>query len=54
MPETKQITLRLSTVQKAQLAKLAQKLQIDRSNVIRFAIARLAEQEGITASGRSK
>jgi antitoxin component of RelBE/YafQ-DinJ toxin-antitoxin module len=48
MPVTKQITLRLSNIQRGQVKKLADKLGIDQSNVIRLAIARLAEQEGIT------
>ena len=51
MAAMKMTTLRLSSVQIAQLAKLALKLQIDRANVIRLAISRLAEQEGITRAG---
>jgi predicted DNA-binding protein len=43
----KQTSLRLSSVHKTQLAKLSQKLQIDQANVIRLAITRLAEAEGI-------
>lgn len=31
---------------------LAQKLQINETNVMRLAIARLAEQEGILAQGK--
>lgn len=54
MPATKQITIRLSTIQRGQLKKLADKLGIDQSNVIRLAIARLAEQEGITRSSASR
>ncbi len=50
MAVMKATTLRLSSVQRAQLAKLAKKLQIDQANVIRLAIARLAEQEGITGA----
>lgn len=53
MPATPQITLRLTPTQKAQLNRLALKLGIDRSNVIRLAIARLAESEGI-ATGRQR
>jgi hypothetical protein len=41
------MTVRLSSIQKTQLAKLSEKLQIDQVNVIRLAIARLAEEEGI-------
>lgn len=44
------MTIRLSATQRMQLTKLARKLQIDPSNVIRLAIARLAESEGITHS----
>jgi hypothetical protein len=47
MPETPRVTIRLSKIQRDQLAQLARKLQIDQSNVMRLAIARLAEQEGI-------
>ena len=43
----KQTSLRLSATQQAQLAKLSRKLQIDKANVIRLAISRLAESEGI-------
>ena len=42
-----QTSLRLSAIQRAQLKKLAVNLQIDQANVIRLAITRLAEQEGI-------
>lgn len=48
MPSLTPMTIRLSATQRTHLAKLAKKLQIDSSNVIRLAIARLAEQEGIT------
>lgn len=47
MPPMKSTTLRLSTIQRAQLVKLAEKLQIDQASVIRFAITRLAEAEGV-------
>jgi predicted DNA-binding protein len=43
----KQTSLRLSSIHRNQLAKLAKKLQIDQANVIRLAITRLAEAEGI-------
>ena len=43
----KRTTVRLSSIQLAQLEKLAAKLQIDVANVIRLAITRLAEEEGI-------
>lgn len=48
MPSLTPMTIRLSATQRTQLAKLSKKLQIDPSNLIRLAIARLAEQEGIT------
>lgn len=48
MASMKQSTIRLSATQRAQLRKLAEKLGIDQANVIRLAISRLAEQEGIT------
>lgn len=47
MAKMKQTTLRLSSIHIAQLAQLAVKLQIDQANVIRLAITRLAEEEGI-------
>jgi hypothetical protein len=43
----KQRTLRLSQAQIDQLKRLSDKLQIDQANVIRLAITRLAEQEGV-------
>jgi predicted DNA-binding protein len=52
MAPTKQTTIRLSTVQRSQLKRLAEKLQIDQANVIRLAITRLAEQEGIILIGK--
>ncbi len=47
MAPTKQMTLRLSNIQRSQLKRLAEKLQIDQANVLRLALTRLAEQEGI-------
>ena len=52
MPATKQTTIRLSPTQRAQLKKLAEKLGVDQTNVIRVAIARLAEQEGVARAPR--
>jgi antitoxin component of RelBE/YafQ-DinJ toxin-antitoxin module len=52
MASMKQTTLRLSAIQRAQLEKLAAKLQIDVSNVIRLAITRLAEEEGVAQGKR--
>ena len=49
-PLTKKTSLRLSAIQRSQLQKLAEKLQIDQSNVIRLALTRMAEQEGIIAA----
>jgi len=48
MAKMRKTTLRLSAVQIEVVEKLARKLQIDSTNVIRIAIARLAEQEGVT------
>ncbi|HVJ09919.1 MAG TPA: ribbon-helix-helix protein, CopG family [Acidisarcina sp.] len=48
----KQITLRLSASQLRQLDRLADKLQIDKANVIRLAITRLAESESIPRTSR--
>ena len=50
MTKMKATTLRLSAVQRQMLEKLAAKLQIDQANVVRLAITRLAEEEGITAN----
>lgn len=47
MTQVQRMTIRLSKIQREQLARLAQKLQIDQSNVIRLAITRLAESEGL-------
>lgn len=52
MAATKQTTIRLSSVQRSQLKRLAAKLQIDQANVMRLAITRLAEQEGILLTGK--
>lgn len=54
MPSMKPTTLRLSAIQRAQIARLAEKLQIDQASVIRFAITRLAEAEGITIPSLKK
>jgi hypothetical protein len=47
MPQMKQINLRLSAAQIRTLEQLAAKLHIDRANVIRLAITRLAEAENV-------
>ena len=47
MGPMKQMSLRLSSIQREALKKLADKLQIDQANVVRLAITRLAEQEGV-------
>jgi hypothetical protein len=41
------LTLRLSPAQAGTLEQLSHKLGIDKTNIIRLAIARLAESEGI-------
>lgn len=50
MPKMKQIAIRLSAAQLRTLEQLARKLQIDRANVIRLAVAKLAESEGVGTS----
>lgn len=50
MAPMKATVIRLSSVQRPQLTRLAAKLGVNRTNVIRLAIARMAEQEGLTAS----
>jgi predicted transcriptional regulator len=52
MAPMKRMTIRLSTSQRAQLKRLAQKLQIAESTVLRLAITRLAEQEGVALGQR--
>ena len=47
MATTKQMTIRLSQIQRGQLKRLSDKLQVDQANVIRLAITRLAEQENV-------
>jgi hypothetical protein len=49
MAPMKTTTLRLSSVQCEMIEKLAQKLQISQADVMRIALSRLAEQEGIKA-----
>ena len=53
MPKMKQITIRFSPSQLRALAQLARKLEIDRANVIRLAVAKLAESEGVGTATRS-
>jgi hypothetical protein len=48
----KKTTIRLTAVQSQILEKLADKLLVDQTNVIRIAIARLAEQEGISLTDK--
>jgi predicted transcriptional regulator len=54
MPQMKRMTIRLSTIQRNQLKRLAAKLQVDEANVLRLAITRLAEQEGVPLTGKQK
>lgn len=53
MPKMKQIAVRFSAAQLRTMEQLAKKLQIDRANVIRLAVAKLAESEGIGTTHRS-
>ncbi len=46
------MTLRLSSVQEAQLKKLAEKIQVDKTNIVRMAISDLAEKHGIVITTR--
>jgi len=52
MPTLAQMTLRLSAAQRKVLQRLSRKLQIDQTNVIRLAITRLAEAEGVLPDER--
>jgi len=52
MSDMERITLRLSPVQLRQVNRLSAKLQLDTQNVIRLAITRLAESEGIFITGK--
>ena len=54
MSTMRQMSLRLSAIQRLQLQRLSQKLQIDKANVIRLAITRLAEQEGIIGAAATQ
>ena len=47
-------TVRLSAAQYKILARLEQKLQIDKTNIIRLAITRLAEAEGLLTFSEPK
>jgi predicted transcriptional regulator len=47
MPGMKKMTVRLSPSLLTRVEKLSEKLQVDKSDVIRIAITRLAEAEGI-------
>jgi predicted transcriptional regulator len=47
MPSKRVLTVRLSPAQYRDLEKLEAKLSLDKSSVIRFAISRLAEAEGV-------
>lgn len=54
MTTLKRIQIRLTQKQVSTLTKLSTKTGLDRTNVIRLAIARLAESEGISnPPGRS-
>lgn len=52
MSETAKMSLRLSPAQRKILQRLSRKLQIDQTNVIRLAISRLAEAEGLLPEDR--
>lgn len=50
MPPKYSLVLRLSPAQHKTVEKLAAKLGIDKTNIIRLAITRLAEAEGVLPS----
>lgn len=52
MASMTKITLRLSSVQLAQIKKLTDKLQIDQTNIIRLAISELAAKHDIVIPTR--
>jgi hypothetical protein len=54
MTPMKRMTFRISAIQRAQLKRLADKLQVDQANVVRLAITRLAEQEGVALSPKRR
>ena len=47
MPPKHALTVRLTPAQYKDLEKLEAKLHLDKSSIIRFALARLAEAEGV-------
>jgi len=53
MSPMERLTIRLSVVQIKQLELLSAKLQVDLVNVVRLAITRLAEREGIVVSTKN-
>lgn len=48
MPRMQQTSVRFTAAQIRMLERLSSKLQLDRTNVLRLAIARLAEAEGLS------
>jgi hypothetical protein len=52
MATTAKMSLRLSPAQRKTLQRLSRKLLIDQTNVIRLAISRLAEAEGVLLDDR--
>jgi hypothetical protein len=54
MPVIHKLTVRLTASQYRDLEKLEQKLHLDKTSIIRFALARLAEAEGVLAMPHPK
>jgi predicted transcriptional regulator len=52
MPTTHTLTVRLSPAQYRSLVKLAAKLNLDKTNVIRLALTRLSEAENLLPKDR--
>jgi hypothetical protein len=54
MARLKPVQIRLSSTQIRLLEKLSQKIGLDRTNIIRLAITKLAEAEGVRPEAEAK
>jgi len=52
--DQKRVHLRFSAAQHKLLERLAAKLSLDKSNTIRYCVARVAEQEGLSKQSAPK
>lgn len=52
MPPKHEFTVRLTPAQYRMLERMAEKLALDKASVIRFALARLAQSEGMLPEPR--